>query len=218
MIVGLSIMAAAPLDHVTLGTGGLAQAEHGGFSQALADGTCAKAGLDVTIAMGSTQTPNGPRLIAGQIQFLQGTTLEAMDAVAAKQPVVTVAAIFQKDPQAILAHPDQRLSSVADLAKLKTLYLAGDGYDTYFQWLKSVYPGFRDDRYKPYSYSAAPFIVDPRSRQQAYITSEPYTIKKQAGWWPKAFLLATTAMAATRRRSRRSNPSCATIPMSCVAS
>ncbi len=183
-------MGAAPPDHVTLGTGWLAQAEHGGFYQALADGTYASMGLDVTIAMGGPQTPNGARLVAGQIQFLQGTTLGAMDAVGARLPIVTVAAIFQKDPQAILAHPDQHLSSIADLASLKTLYLAGDGYDTYFRWLKSNYPGFRDDQYKPYSYSPAPFIVDPRSGQQAYITSEPYSIEKQAGWWPKAFLLA----------------------------
>jgi len=124
------------------------------------------------------------------VQFLQGTTFGAFDAVDNNIPTITVAAIFQKDPQAILAHPDQHIDDIADLAKLDKLYLAGDGYDTFFRWLKSKYPGFKDEQYAPYTYNPAPFIANPRVGQQAYITSEPYAIKKMAGWEPKAFLLA----------------------------
>ena len=181
---------ARALDKVIFGTGWLAQPEHGGFYQALADGTYRKMGLDVTILPGGPQVPNRARLIAGQIQFMQGTTLGAFDGVAAQTPLVTVAAIFQKDPQAILVHPERHLHSVADLAQLHTLYLAGDGYDTFFQWLKARYAGFHDEQVKPYSYSSAPFIVDADSGEQSYITAEPYAVKQQAGWAPQAFLLA----------------------------
>lgn len=85
------------LDKVTMGTGWLAEAEHGGFYQALADGTYKKMGLDVTIVMGGPQVPNRAKLIAGQVQFLQGSTFGAFDAVASNIPTITVAAIFQKD-------------------------------------------------------------------------------------------------------------------------
>jgi NitT/TauT family transport system substrate-binding protein len=186
----LAFAPAEAADKVVMGTGWLAQAEHGGFYQAVADGTYAKYGLDVSILMGGPQTPTQAKLLAGQIQFMQGGTLGAFDAVDNNIPLVTVAAIFQKDPQAILAHPDQGIETVADLAKLDTLFLAGAGYDTYFRWLKSLYPDFKDEKVKPYTFNPAPFIADPKSGQQAYITSEPYAIKTQAGWAPKEFLLA----------------------------
>ncbi|MBS4017531.1 MAG: ABC transporter substrate-binding protein, partial [Dechloromonas sp.] len=178
------------LDEVSMGTGWLAQAEHGGFYQAVADGTYEKYGLKVTILMGGPQSPNRARLIAGQVQFIQGSTLGALDAVANDIPTTTVAAIFQKDPQALLAHPGTGIETIADLAKLETIFLGGDGYDTFFRWLKATYPGFQDSQYKPYTYNPAPFIADPKSGQQAYITSEPLNIRKQAGWEPQAFLLA----------------------------
>jgi NitT/TauT family transport system substrate-binding protein len=182
--------AAHAADAVTMGTGWLAEAEHGGFYQAVVDGTYEKLGLKVTIEMGGPQTPTRAKLIAGQIDFDQGLTLGAFDAAANHIPITTVAAIFQKDPQALLAHPGQGIETMGDLAKLDKLFLGGEGYDTYFRWLKAKYPGFRDEQYKPYTFNPAPFIADPRSGQQAYITSEPYAIEKQTGWAPKAFLLA----------------------------
>ncbi len=190
LIAALATQRAMSADKIVMATGWLAQAEHGGFYQALADGTYAKYGLDVQILMGGPQTPNRAKLVAGQVQFYQGTTFDNFDAVANNVPIITVGAIFQKDPQAILAHPDQGINDIGDLAKLDKLYLAGDGYDTFFRWMKSKYPGFRDEQYAPYTYNPAPFIANPRVGQQAYITSEPYAIKKMAGWEPKEFLLA----------------------------
>jgi NitT/TauT family transport system substrate-binding protein len=190
LTAGLAAGSAFALDKVTFGTNWLAQPEHGGYYQAIADGTYAKFGLDVTIAMGGPQAANRARLVAGQIDFYMGGTLDAFDAVKEGVPTVNIAAIFQKDPQVLLAHPDQGIETLADLAKLKTLFLSGDGYDSYFRWLKSAYPGFSDEQYKPYTFSPAPFIADPQSGQQGYLTSEPLDIEKQAGWKPKVFLLA----------------------------
>ncbi len=190
LTAGLAAGTAAAADKVSFGTNWLAQAEHGGYYQAVADGTYAKFGLDVTIVMGGPQAANRARLVAGQIDFFMGGTLDAFDSVKEGVPVINVAAIFQKDPQVLMAHPDQGIETIADLAKLDTLFLSGEGYDTYYRWLKSAYPGFRDEQYKPYTFNPAPFIADPKSGQQGYLTSEPREIEKQAGWKPKVFLLA----------------------------
>ncbi|WP_342238775.1 ABC transporter substrate-binding protein [Inquilinus sp. OTU3971] len=190
LTAGLTAGTALAADKVSFGTNWLAQAEHGGYYQAVADGTYAKFGLDVSIVMGGPQAANRARLVAGQIDFFMGGTLDAFDSVKEGVPVINIAAIFQKDPQVLMAHPDQGIETIADLAKLDTLFLSGEGYDTYYRWLKSAYPGFRDEQYKPYTFNPAPFIADPKSGQQGYLTSEPRDIEKQAGWKPKVFLLA----------------------------
>ncbi|MCW4116737.1 ABC transporter substrate-binding protein [Aurantimonas sp. MSK8Z-1] len=181
---------AQDLDKVTFGTNWLAQAEHGGFYQAVADGTYKKYGLDVTIRQGGPQAANRNLLIAGQIDFYMGGTLGAFDAVKQGVPLVTVAAIFQKDPQVLMAHPDQGIDSFADLAKLPTIFMGKEGFITYFSWMKANYDGFSDEQFKPYQFNPAPFIADPKSAQQGFATSEPFEVERQAGWAPKVFLLA----------------------------
>lgn len=186
---------AVALDEVTYGTNWLAQAEHGGFYQAVADGTYEKYGLKVTIVQGGPQAANSALLISGRIDFYMGGTLGGFDAVKQGIPIVNVAAIFQKDPQVLMAHPDQGIETFDDLAKLDTLFMGKDGYVTYFEWMKARGSGFRDEQYKPYQFNPAPFLADPKSGQQGYVTSEPYEIEKQAGWTPMIFLLADEGFA-----------------------
>ena len=116
--------------------------------------------------------------------------MSALDSVKEGVPTITVAAAFQKDPQIIMAHPDAGVEKFADLAKLPTIFMGKDGYITYFQWMKGLNAGFKDEQYKPYTFNPAPFIADKQSAQQGYLTSEPYEIEKQAGFKPKVFLLA----------------------------
>lgn len=192
-VIAGSIGAASPalaLDKVTYGTNWLAQAEHGGFYQAVADGTYAKYGLDVKIVQGGPNAANSALLIAGKIDFYMGSPAEELASVEAGIPIVDVAAIFQKDPQILMAHPDQGIDKFEDLAKLPTLFMGKDGFLTYFEWMKANFKGFRDEQYKPYTFNPAPFIADKQSGQQGYLTSEPYEVERQAGWKPKVFLLA----------------------------
>ncbi|MFA1626517.1 ABC transporter substrate-binding protein [Rhizobium mongolense] len=191
--IGGAIAAAVPghaLDEVSYGTNWLAQAEHGGFYQAVADGTYEKYGLDVSIVQGGPNAANSALLISGKIDFYMGGTQGEITAVEQGIPLVDVAAIFQKDPQVLIAHPNAGIETFEDLAKLKTLFLGKDGYLTYFEWMKSNYNGFKDEQYKPYNFNPGPFIADKESAQQGYLTSEPYEIQKQTGWEPKVFLLA----------------------------
>jgi NitT/TauT family transport system substrate-binding protein len=43
---------------------------------------------------------------------------------------------------------------------------------------------------KPYGFTPAPFIANKQAVQQGYVTSEPLTIEKAAGFKPNVFLLA----------------------------
>ena len=181
---------AADLDKVSFGTNWLAEAEHGGFYQAVADGTYKKYGLDVTIVQGGPQAANQQLLIAGKIDFYMGGTLGAFDRVKEGIPVIDVAAIFQKDPQVFMAHPDAPYATFADLAKAPVIFMSKDLYAVQFSWMKAAFDGFKDDQYKPYTFNPAPFIANAASVQQGYVTSEPYTIEKQSGLKPEVFLLA----------------------------
>src|SRR4051794_1924047 len=141
-----------PLDKVSFGTNWVAQAEHGGFYQALADGTYRKYRLDVTIVPGGPNVNNRILLPVGKLDFfMSANTLQSFDAVEQNVPTVAVAAIFQKDPQVLLAHPDPRISKLEDLKNL-TLFVSKEGMTTYFQWLKADF-GFSEARVKPYTFN-----------------------------------------------------------------
>src|SRR5688572_14939175 len=126
--LGLAL-AAAPakaqqLDKVSFGTNWVAEAEHGGHYQAVADGTYRRYGLDVTIVPGGPNVNSRILLPVGKLDFhMIATSLMAFDAVEQSIPIIAVAAMFQKDPQSLLAHPDQGIETFDDLKKL-TLFLS----------------------------------------------------------------------------------------------
>jgi NitT/TauT family transport system substrate-binding protein len=182
---------AMALDEVSFGTNWLAEAEHGGFYQAVADGTYEKYGLKVTIVQGGPNAANQALLMADKIQFyMQGNLIGSFSAAEQDIPVIEVAAIFQKDPQVIIAHPESGLKTFGDLPKVKTIFMGKDLFTTGFQWMKQAFPGFADEQIKPYTFNPAPFLADKDSAQQGYITSEPYEIEKQGGFKPQLFLMA----------------------------
>ena len=189
-------LAAAPLaapaqtlDKVSFGTNWVAEAEHGGFFQAVVDGTYKAYGLDVTIVPGGPNVNNRALLLAGKLDFfMSANTLQSLDAVANNVPVVAIAAMFQKDPQVLLAHPESKVAKLEDLKPL-TLFVSKEGVASYFQWLKSEY-GFSEEKIKPYTFNAQPFLADKKSAMQGYVTSEPHLVEKQAGFKPTVILLA----------------------------
>jgi NitT/TauT family transport system substrate-binding protein len=178
------------LDHVTFATNWRAEGEHGGFYQAVADGTYAKYGLDVTILQGGPQSNNRLLLAAGRIDFDMGANMiQAFDAVKQGVPIVAVAAMFQKDPFILMSHPGFGLDKFQDLPKASTYFLGTDALVSVFQWLHQAY-GFDRAKVKPYTFNSAPFIADKTSIQEGYATSEPFAIQKAAGFKPNVFLAA----------------------------
>jgi NitT/TauT family transport system substrate-binding protein len=185
----LPAAAQTTLDKVSFGTNWVPEAEHGGFFQAVADGTYAKYGLDVTIVPGGPNDNNRMLLIAGKLDFfMAANTLMSFDAVANNVPVVSVAAIFQKDPQIFLTHPESKVTKLEELKPL-TLYVSKEGISSYFQWLKSEY-GFSEKNVRPYTFNPQPFIADQQSAMQGYVTSEPFAVEKAAKFRPNVILLA----------------------------
>ncbi len=181
----------APADDLTpvvFGTNWLAQAEHGGFYQSVADGTYAACGLDVEIISGGPQVNNRALMLAGRIDFhMGGDMLQAFNAVKEGIPVVSVAAIFQKHPQVILAHPGEA-ESWEDLKDL-TLLIGDNGFTSYYQWMIAEH-GFTAEQREPYTFNPAPFIADKGKGMQGYLSSEPYAVEKEAGFEPNVFLIA----------------------------
>ena len=178
---------AQQLDKVRFGTNWVAEAEHGGFYQAVADGTYKKYGLDVTIVPGGPNVNNRILLPVGKLDFfMSANSLQSFDAVAQNIPTVAVAASFQKDPQVFIAHPG--VTKFEDL-KTRTLFVSKEGMASYFQWLKADF-GFNELKVKPYTFNAQPFLTDKNSAMQGYVTSEPFAVERQGGFRPAVFLLA----------------------------
>jgi NitT/TauT family transport system substrate-binding protein len=190
----LSAAVALPMAHaadkVSFATNWKAQAAHGGFYQAVADGTYARYGLDVTILQGGPSVNNRPLLPAGRIDFLMtGNLLHSFDNVKNGVPTIVVAAIFQKDPQALIAHPGQGYERWESLRNAPVAFIAKDAQFSWWQWLKVTH-GFRDESLKPYNYNLGPFLSNPRSIQQGYAVAEPIYVENQGKFKPVVHLLA----------------------------
>jgi len=176
------------LEKVVFGSNWLAQAEHGGFYQAAADGTYEACGLDVSILPGGPQVNNRALMLAGKIHFhMGGDLIQAFSSVEQGIPVVSVAAIFQKHPQVILAHPG-KAESFEDLKDL-TLLIGDNGFRSFYRWMKAEY-GFTDEQRVPYTFNPAPFLADENKGMQGYLSSEPYVVEKEGGFVPEVFLIA----------------------------
>ena len=162
-------------DKFTYMTNWYAQAEHGGFYQAVAEGIYKKYGLDVTIKMGGPQVNITQMMAAGQADCIMGSSdIQMMQVREGGVPVVTVAAYFQKDPQVLIAHED--VKKFEDL-KGKTLLIGAQAQRGYWPWLKAKF-GFTDEQTRPYTFNIQPFVADKNAAQQGYLTSEPYAIQK----------------------------------------
>jgi NitT/TauT family transport system substrate-binding protein len=166
-----------------------AEAEQGGFFEALATGEYARRGLDVKIIPGGPGA-NVPQLIAtGAAEMGIGSnSFGVMNLAAEHVPVKAVMASFQKDPQVLIAHPGAGVNGLSDL-KGHPILLADAAITSFWPWLKAKY-GLSDSQVRKYSFSAAPFLADPEAVQEGYVTSEPYTIETALGRAPAVFLLA----------------------------
>ena len=165
-----------------------AQAEHGGFYQALATGEYARRGLNVEIIQGGPAV-NVPQLLAtNSVEMGMGSnSFIVLNLAREGAPVKAVAATMQKDPQVLMAHPDQGINGLADM-KGRPIMLSDASVTGFWLWLKAKY-GFVDSQVRA-NPSAAVYIQDKRAIMQGYVTSEPYIVQQQAGFEPRVFLLA----------------------------
>ena len=184
----LALPRAAAAETVNFGTDWKAEAEHGGFYQAIATGIYQRHGLEVSLRPGGPQVNHAQLLAAGVLDFnIASNSFMPLNFVREKIPMVAVAAIFQKDPSVLIAHPGQGDDSLAAL-KGRPIMISGDTRVTSWLFLKQKF-GYTDDQIRPYGFSVAPFLADKKAIQQGYLTSEPFTIEKE-GVKPVVLLLA----------------------------
>jgi len=175
-------------DKVRFSTNWSAQGSHGGYYQALADGTYVQYGLDVEIIQGGPQVNSRPLLPAGRIDFLMGSNiLLAYDNARNNIPTKAVAAIFQKDVQVLMAHKGA-YKDFADLAHAEQILLAKDTQFSVWLWLKAKH-GFRDEQVRPYNFNLSAFLLDKKIVQQAYAFAEPANAIEE-GAEPEIYLFA----------------------------
>ncbi len=186
---GAALVATAAASRpLRLVTNWYAQAEHGGFYQALALGIYADYGLQVEIRMGGTAVNVLQLLAGGAADFVLGGSPDALAALQSGIPVLTVAAFFQKDPQCLLAHPGVGIERLEDL-RGKPIWVSPGANLTYWPFLRAKF-GFTDNQKRPYNLSLTPFLLDKSSGQQGYVTSEPFRVRQEGGFDPVVFLLA----------------------------
>jgi NitT/TauT family transport system substrate-binding protein len=166
-----------------------AQAEHGGFYEALAEGFYARRGLDVTIRAGGPQI-NVPQLLAGgAADFGIGSNgFISLNLVKQNIPLRAIMAVFQKDPQVLISHPRRDLNSLSEM-RGRPILISDAAMTSFWPWLRAKF-GFSDSQIRKYTFNLAPFLVDPNAIQEGYLTSEPFTVEQQGHFAPKVFLLA----------------------------
>ncbi|HEY2876380.1 MAG TPA: ABC transporter substrate-binding protein [Reyranella sp.] len=190
---------AQTLDKLSFYTDWRAQAEHGGFYQAIAAGLYRKAGIECDLRQGGPNLNTTQLLLAGRVDMIMSGSFEAFNLVREGAPFYTIAAIFQKDPQVLIAHPDTGFDSFEKL-KGRTVLIGSGGRVTYWPFLRHKY-GLSDSQLRPYTFNMAPFLADKNLVQQGFLTSEPYSIEQAIGKPPAVLLMPTPAFRITRRRS-----------------
>ena len=196
---------------ITFGTDWLAEAEHGGFYQALARGFYKRRGLDVTIRMGGPQANPEQAIATGIVDFqMTSGSFGVLNLVRQNIPVVAVAALFQKDPQVLISHPGAGNDRLEDM-RGKPIMISAGARNGWWLFLKARY-GFTDAQIRPYNFQMAPYLADKTAIQQGFVSSEPYQIERITGIRPVVNLLADHGYASycdlilTQARTIRDKP------------
>ena len=176
-------------DKVAFGLDWRAEAEYGGYYQAQATGIYARHGLEVSIRQGGPQVNQAQLLLAGRLDFnLASNSFLALNFVKEDLPFVAVAAMFQRDPAILLAHPGVGHDSFEALRGTPVM-IGADSRVGWWNFLRAKF-GYTDAQIRPYAFSLAPFLADKQAVQQGYLGSEPFLVREAAGFDPVVLLLA----------------------------
>ena len=180
-------VSAQTLDRVSFQTNWRAQAEHGGYYQAVAAGIYRRYGIECDLRMGGPQQNPSQLLLAGRVDMIMSNGFIALNYVRENLPFLTIAAIMQKDPQVLITHQGNGIERFEDM-KGRPILVSPEGRATYWPFLKARF-GFTDDQLRPYTFNLAPFLQDRNAIQQGFLSAEPYAAE-QAGARVKVFLVA----------------------------
>jgi NitT/TauT family transport system substrate-binding protein len=186
-VPGARVPVAQSLDRLSFHTNWRAQAEHGGYYQAVANGIYRRYGLEVEVRMGGPQMNFGQLLLAGRVDMIMSNAFQALNYVRENLPAICIGAIMQKDPQVLMTHEGNGINSFEDM-RGKPILIGAQGRTSYWPFLRRRF-GFSDEQIRPYTFNIQPFLADRNAIQQGFLSSEPYAAQ-QAGARPKVFLIA----------------------------
>ncbi len=191
-LLAVTLVLATPVraqEKIRFGIDWTAEAEYGGFYQAVATGIYRKHGLDVTIEQGGPQVNHLQLLVSGQLDFaIISNSLLALNLVQQDVPYRAVAAIFQKEPAVLIAHPGAGNDSF-EAMRGKPIMISADTRAGWWNFLKARF-GFTDAQVRPYTFNLQPFLADKGAIQQGFLGSEPFTIRQATGEQPVVLLIA----------------------------
>lgn len=185
---------AQTLDKLSFNTDWRAQAEHGGYYQAIAAGLYKARGIELELRPGGPSLNIGQMLLAGRVDMIMSNSFEAFTYVREQAPFFTIAAIFQKDPQVMIAHPGTGFDSFEKM-RGRPLLISNGSRSTFWPYLRKKY-GLSDAQLRPYNFNMAPFLADPQAIQQGFVTSEVYSIAQALGKQPEVLLIADAGFSA----------------------
>ena len=190
-------------DNIKLSLDWVPQGEHGGYFQAIAKGYYADQNIEVEIIPGGPSVNTKAMLMADQVEFNIGGSAGALNYAKQDLPFKAVAAFFQKTPQVLMSHPNVGIDHPNDFQG-KTIFISNFGRLSFWGFIKNKYD-LSDDQLKAYNFNSQPFIDDPQSIQQGYLSSEPKKKKKVAGFEPVVHLLADHGFSAYANTIETSN-------------
>ena len=174
-------------DTISFLTNWRAEAEHGGFYQAIASGLYRKHGIACDLRMGGPQQNPAQLLVAGRVDAIMSAGIQALNYARDGLPFLSVASVMQRDPQGLMVHAESGVDSLQAM-KGRPILVGAGGRVTYWPWLRSAF-GFTDEQLRPYTFNMAPFLADRNAIQQCFVTAEPFAVKK-AGMEPRVLLFA----------------------------
>lgn len=178
---------AQALDRVSFQTNWRAQAEHGGFYQAVAAGIYRRHGIECDVRMGGPQQNPAQLLLAGRVDFIMSNGFQALNYVREDIPFLTIGSIMQKDPQVLMTHAGNGIERFEDM-RGRPILVGAAGRATYWPFLRARF-GFIDEQIRPYTFNLQPWLADRMAIQQGFLSSEPYSAL-QANITPRVFLIA----------------------------
>lgn len=181
------IAVAQSLDRVSFHTNWRAQAEQGGYYQAVAAGIYRRHGIECELRQGGPQIDPIRLMLTGRVDMVMSNGFQALAYVRENIPALTIAAMMQKDPQVLMTHAGNGIDSFEDM-RGKPILVGAAGRVTYWPFLKSRF-GFTDAQVRPYTFNLQPFLLDRMAIQQGFLSSEPFSAR-QAGADPRTFLIA----------------------------
>lgn len=157
------------LPKIILQTDWYAQAEHGGFYNALYNGFYEKAGLDVEIRQGGPNSVGPEKVATGKAHFAITRSVDIMLFASQGLPLIIVSAYMQRDPQALLLHKSNPVNDWKDLDGKTIMATPGVSWSLYLHKHFDI-----EFETIALDYGLGRFLTDKDFIQQCFITNEPY--------------------------------------------